>query len=189
MARAEPRGAHARAHDEDRVRRHARGRRRVHGAGGTVASASWAARSSAAAARSTRRSSSSSRASARPTTCAASASTSCTTCPASARTCRTTSRSTSSTRARSRCRWRRCSRSGGGRASGCSGSRGAARARRTTSRPAGSCAATTTVAYPNVMFHFLPIAIRYDGIDARGRRRARLPGARRADVLRTRAGR
>ena len=37
------------------------------------------------------------------------------------------------------------------------------RARRTTSRPAASRAATTSVVYPNVMFHFLPIAIRYDG--------------------------
>ena len=38
------------------------------------------------------------------------------------------------------------------------------------------------VAYPNLMYHFLPIAIRYDGSVARGR--ARLPGARRPDVLR-----
>ena len=38
------------------------------------------------------------------------------------------------------------------------------------------------VDYPNLMFHFLPIAVRYDGTRARGR--ARLPGARRADVLR-----
>ena len=38
------------------------------------------------------------------------------------------------------------------------------------------------VAYPNLMFHFLPIAVRYDGTHAG--RRARLPGARRPDVLR-----
>ena len=37
------------------------------------------------------------------------------------------------------------------------------------------------VAYPNLMFHFLPIAIRYDG--SLPGRRARLPGAHRADVL------
>jgi choline dehydrogenase len=37
------------------------------------------------------------------------------------------------------------------------------------------------VAYPNLMFHFLPIAIRYDG-SAPGRR-ARLPGTHRPDVL------
>ena len=37
------------------------------------------------------------------------------------------------------------------------------RARPTTSRPAASSAATTSVDYPNLMFHFLPIAIRYDG--------------------------
>ena len=38
-----------------------------------------------------------------------------------------------------------------------------ARARRTTSRAAASRAATTTSRYPNLMFHFLPIAVRYDG--------------------------
>ena len=45
-------------------------------------------------------------------------------------------------------------------------------ARRTTSSRAGSSARTTTVAYPNLMFHFLPIAIRYDGSHAGGRRTA-----------------
>ena len=59
----------------------------------------------------------------------------------------------------------------------------AGRAPRTTSRRAGSCAATTRSRYPNLMYHFLPIAVRYDGHAARGRRRARLPGARRPDVL------
>ena len=43
------------------------------------------------------------------------------------------------------------------------------------------------VAYPNLMFHFLPVAIRYDGSSPSGE--ARLPGARRADVLRRRAAR
>ena len=38
------------------------------------------------------------------------------------------------------------------------------------------------VDYPNLMFHFLPIAIRYDGSPPG--RRARLPGAHRSDVLR-----
>ena len=38
------------------------------------------------------------------------------------------------------------------------------------------------VAYPNLMFHFLPVAIRYDGTSPAGE--PRLPGARRADVLR-----
>ena len=37
------------------------------------------------------------------------------------------------------------------------------------------------VAYPNLMFHFLPVAIRYDGSSPVGR--PRLPGARRPDVL------
>ena len=38
------------------------------------------------------------------------------------------------------------------------------------------------VDYPNLMFHFLPIAVRYDGTPDRGR--TRLPGAHRPDVLR-----
>ncbi len=37
------------------------------------------------------------------------------------------------------------------------------------------------VDYPNLMFHFLPLAIRYDG--SAGARRPRLPGPHRADVL------
>ena len=49
----------------------------------------------------------------------------------------------------------------GSGSSGCSSAR--ARARRTTSRRAGSCASNDDVAYPNLMFHFLPIAVRYDG--------------------------
>ena len=40
------------------------------------------------------------------------------------------------------------------------------------------------VGLPNLMYHFLPIAVRYDGTAPRGRRRSRLPGARRAHVLR-----
>ena len=42
-------------------------------------------------------------------------------------------------------------------------SSGRARRRRTTSRRAGSSASNDDVAYPNLMFHFLPIAVRYDG--------------------------
>ena len=57
-----------------------------------------------------------------------------------------------------------------------------ARARRTTSRAAASSARNDDVAYPNLMFHFLPLAIRYDG--SAGAERPRLPGPRRADVLR-----
>ncbi len=38
------------------------------------------------------------------------------------------------------------------------------------------------VIYPNLMFHFLPVAVRYDGSSPGGR--PRLPGAHRADVLR-----
>ena len=56
------------------------------------------------------------------------------------------------------------SRSGAGRGSASSGcSCAAARARPTTSRAAASSASNDDVAYPNLMFHFLPIAIRYDG--------------------------
>ena len=80
-----------------------------------------------------------------PRTWRRSASRSWPTCPASATTSRTTSRSTSSTGRSSRCRCsRRRRRSGGGRSSGRSGcSCGAARARPTTSRAAGSRGATT----------------------------------------------
>ena len=60
-------------------------------------------------------------------------------------------------------------------------SSGGARRRPTTSRRAASSARNDDVAYPNLMFHFLPLAIRYDGSQPAGR--PRLPGARRADVL------
>ena len=40
------------------------------------------------------------------------------------------------------------------------------------------------VPYPNLMYHFLPIAVRYDGTLPEGGGGPRLPGARRADVLR-----
>ena len=43
---------------------------------------------------------------------------------------------------------------------------GAARARRTTSRRGGFVRSNDDVAYPNLMFHFLPLAIRYDGTPA-----------------------
>ena len=114
---------------------------------------------------------------------ARSASTSCTTCPASARTCRTTSRSTSSTPASSRsrcsrtCKWRYRPligaewlflRKGPGATNHFEGG--------------GFARSNDDVAYPNLMFHFLPIAVRYDGSSPG--RRPRLPGARRADVLR-----
>ena len=88
-----------------------------------------------------------------------------TTSPGWARTCRTTWRSTSSTPARQPVSMARP----------CKLAQPAVDrvpvavlpprvpARRTTSRPAASSAATTRSTYPNVMFHFLPIAIRYDG--------------------------
>ena len=47
------------------------------------------------------------------------------------------------------------------RCSGCS--RAGARARPTTSRRGGFVRSNDDVAYPNLMFHFLPIAVRYDG--------------------------
>ena len=46
----------------------------------------------------------------------------------------------------------------------------------------GFARSNDTVRYPNLMFHFLPIAIRYDGSAPAGR--PRVPGAHRADVLR-----
>ena len=52
----------------------------------------------------------------------------------------------------------------------------------TTSSRGGFARSNDDVAYPNLMFHFLPIAVRYDGIGAG--RRPRLPGAHRPDVLR-----
>ena len=46
----------------------------------------------------------------------------------------------------------------------------------------GFCRSNDDVDYPNLMFHFLPMAIRYDGtLPALG---PGLPGARRADVFR-----
>ena len=47
-------------------------------------------------------------------------------------------------------------------------SAGAARGQPTTSRVAASSGATTTCAYPNLMFHFLPLSIRYDGTGPKG---------------------
>lgn len=56
--------------------------------------------------------------------------------------------------------WLATATSGGSASSGSSAA--AASARLTTSRPAASCAATTRWRVPNLMFHVLPIAIRYD---------------------------
>ena len=137
---------------------------------GTAAApnASAPARSSSAAARSTARSCCSSPASATPLSCRRSASTSCTTCRASARTCRTTWRSTSSTPASSRSpcspylKWRHRPfigaqwlflRRGPGATNHFEGG--------------GFVRSNDDVAYPNLMFHFLPIAVRYDGSLAR----------------------
>ena len=94
-----------------------------------------------------------------------SASRSSRTCPGSAPTSRTTSRSTSSTPAPSPCR---CSRppstSGAGRGSGSSGcSSGAVPGATNHFEGGGFARSNDDVAYPNLMFHFLPLAIRYDG--------------------------
>ena len=109
-----------------------------------------------------------------------SASASCTTCPASARTCRTTSRSTSSTRRKQpvsiapALKWRNRP------WSGCSGCSRRARARRTTSRRR---------LHPLERGRRLPERDVPLPADRRPLRRhgaggARLPGARRSDVLR-----
>ena len=106
------------------------------------------------------------------------------TCPASASTSRTTSRSTSSTAraSRSRCSRRR-PRNGGGRSSAPSGcSCGAGPGATNHFEGGGFVRSNEDVAYPNLMFHFLPLAIRYDGTPRA--ERPRLPGPRRADVLR-----
>ena len=90
------------------------------------------------------------------------------TCRASARTSRTTSRSTSST---ARASPSRCSRprrsSGAGRSSGPSGC-SCARGPGATNHfeGGGFVRSNDDVAYPNLMFHFLPLAIRYDGTPA-----------------------
>ena len=103
------------------------------------------------------------RASATPSTCGRSASTCATTCPASASTCRTTSRSTSSTPARSRCRSTRAAKWRTGRGSACSGWPGAGPGASNHFEAGGFIRSNDEVAYPNLMFHFLPIAVRYDG--------------------------
>ena len=86
-----------------------------------------------------------------------------TTCPASAPTCRITSRCTSSTRRASRCRSTRCSPGTGDRGSGCSGSSGSGPGTTNHFEAGGFVRSNDDVAYPNLMFHFLPIAVRYDG--------------------------
>ena len=102
-------------------------------------------------------------------TCDRSASTSCTTCRRSASTCRTTSRSTSSTRCTQpvsmqpwMAMWRRPY-----RRAAVAVPQGPRR-HQPLRGAAGSCARNDDVAYPNLMFHFLPIAIRYDGSSPAG---------------------
>ncbi len=123
------------------------------------------ARSSCAAGRSTRRSSCSSPAWATRTSSRRSGSTSSTTCPGVGENLQDHLEvyiQYAEQAAGVRCS-RRC-RSGGGRGSASSGSScAAARAPPTTSRAAASPASNDDVAYPNLMFHFLPLAIRYDG--------------------------
>ena len=87
------------------------------------------------------------------------------TCPGSASTSRTISRSTSSTRACSRCRCsRRPRNAGAGRSSARSGCSCAPGPGATNHFEGGGFARSNDeVAYPNLMFHFLPLAIRYDG--------------------------
>ena len=99
-----------------------------------------------------------------------SGSTSCTTCPASARTSRTTSRSTSSTACTQPVSMAPCDEVADGRGSACSGCSSAPGPGATNHFEAGGFVRSNDdVAYPNVMFHFLPIAIRYDGSLAGGR--------------------
>ena len=141
------------------------GRRSTSSARAAGPNVSRPARSSWPAARSTRRSSCSCRASGVPTTWPRSGSRSWPTCPASATTSRTISRSTSST---PRSSPSRCSRpprsSGAGRSSAPSGCSCAAAPGATNHFEGGGFARSNDdVAYPNLMFHFLPLAIRYDG--------------------------
>ena len=85
------------------------------------------------------------------------------TCPASARTCRTTSRSTSSTPARNRSR---CTRRSSGGTAPWIGLQWLFRRGPGASNhfeAGGFVRSNDDVDYPNLMFHFLPIAVRYDG--------------------------
>ncbi len=131
------------------------------------------ARSSAAVAPSTPRSCCSCRASATRPCSRSSASTSWPTCPVWAQTCRTTSRSTCSTRPSCRCpshpgmRWRHRPRIG---AEWLFLRRGPGA---TNHFEGGGFVRTNDdVTYPNLMFHFLPIAIRYDGSPPAGQSKA-----------------
>ncbi len=179
---AEPDRAYPRPRDQHQARRQPRERGRVQ-PGAATRSPRRPARSSCAAGRSTARSCSSCPASAARRCCRRPASRSGTSCPASARTCRIISRSTCSTAASSRSRsqpalkWRNRPligarwlflRSGPGATNHFEGG--------------GFACGNDEVAYPNLMFHFLPIAVRYDG-SAPGRR-PRLPGAHRPDEFR-----
>ena len=116
------------------------------------------------AARSTRRSYSSCRESGPRPSCANSGSRSCTTCPESARTCRITWSSISRSRARSRSRSIRRS---SPLAQLAIGVRWVLfktdSARPTTSRPAASSAAAPASSIPDIQYHFLPMAVGYDG--------------------------
>ena len=85
-----------------------------------------------------------------------------TTCQASASTCRTIWRSTSSTLA-SRSRCSRTRRSGGDRSSVCNGCSCNGPGATNHFEAGGFVRWNDDVAYPNLMFHFLPIAVRYDG--------------------------
>ena len=107
---------------------------------------------------------------------------SCTTFPAWASTSRTISRCTSSTRAPSPSPWqpmRNWWRRPSSARSGCSRRRGPGATNHFEA--GGFVRSNDEVEYPNLMFHFLPIAIRYDGSSPA--ERPRVPGARRADVL------
>ena len=128
-----------------------------------AASGARAGRSSCAAAPSTRRNCSSCPGSAAGRARAARHRRASRTCRASARTCRTTSRCTSSTAAS--CRSRCSRRSGGARPwIGANWLFFRSGPGATNHFEGGGFARSNDdVAYPNLMFHFLPIAIRYDG--------------------------
>ena len=169
VAPAQPHRGQPRVRHEDRLRRRRRAVGVEFSAQGRTKRVRGRARSSCPAGRSTRRSCCSSPASATRASCPRSASTWSPTCPASARTCRTTWRSTSSTARKlpvsvaPALKWRNrpvvgaqvaARRSGPGATNHFEGG--------------GFVRGNDDVAYPNLMFHFLPIAIRYDGSSPAG---------------------